>query len=300
MNPNFDPAIISTRKWRDACVQTEAVIRTHSRTIYLATSLLPPRARTAIRALYGFCRLTDDLVDRDHATLEELDAWRRKVQKDAANQADPILYSWAVTRQMYGIDTLYEQELIDGMAMDLDHSFYATWHALETYCYHVASTVGLLSMSITGLAPGARFDTAMAYAIDLGIALQLTNILRDVGEDLQHGRIYLPEEDLRQFGLGYDDIRTQQVDARFIALMQFEIRRARQYFQKSIPGVTLLSAASRPAVGAAALLYQAILDEIEHNRYDVFRLRAHTSGWRKISMLPGILLRVLTLKQVKC
>jgi 15-cis-phytoene synthase len=300
MNVSPDPALTSTRQWRDACRQIEAVIRTQSKTFFFATSLLPARARTAIRALYGFCRQTDDLVDRDNASLHDLDEWRKKVQKGASEQTDPILFGWAVTRQMYGIDRLYEQELIDGMAMDLEHSGYASWHALETYCYHVASTVGLLSMAITGLTPGARFDTAMAYAIDLGIALQLTNILRDVGEDLQRARIYLPLEDLQRFGVTYEDIRSQQADDRFIALMQFEITRARQYFQKSLPGITLLSASSRPAVGAAALLYQAILDEIEHNHNDVFRKRAHTSGWRKLSMLPGILLRVFTLKQVKC
>ena len=299
MEKTPDKDLTQTEKWRTASRQAEEVIRANSKTFYFATSLLPSKARAAIRALYGFCRKTDDLVDRPDASEQDLEVWRKQLQQRIEDQTDPVLYCWSVTRQIYAIDRLYEQELIDGMAMDLNHTRYATWHALETYCYHVASTVGLLSMTITGLADGARFENAMAYAIDLGIALQLTNILRDVGEDLQRGRIYLPGEDLKRFDLSYDDIHRQVVDARFIALMQFEIARARQYFEKSLPGITLLSASSRPAVGAAALLYQAILDEIEHNQYDTFHKRAHTSGWRKLSMLPGILLRVFTLKQVK-
>jgi 15-cis-phytoene synthase len=300
MQTTPDMALLTSEKWLSASRQAEDLIRANSKTFYFATALLPARARSAIRALYGFCRKTDDLVDRQDATDQDLEVWRKQLQLRIEDQDDPVLYCWSVTRQIYGIDRLYEQELIDGMAMDLAHTTYPTWHALEFYCYHVASTVGLLSMAITGLVPGARFETAMSYAIDLGIALQLTNILRDVGEDLQRGRIYLPEEDLQRFDLSPGDIHRQVVDERFINLMKFEITRARQYFQKSLPGITLLSASSRPAVGAAALLYQAILDEIEHNHYDVFRIRAHTSGWRKLSMLPGILLRVFTLKQVKC
>ena len=176
-------------------------IRANSKTFYFATALLPPAKRLAIRALYAFCRATDDLVDLGKATYTELEAWRRKVKLPAEKQCDPILYAWALTREQYGVNPHYEDELISGVAFDLSPRVYRTWEELETYCYHVASTVGLLSMPIVGLGKGWRFEQAAPYAIRLGIALQLTNILRDIGEDAARGQVYLPEVDLERFGL---------------------------------------------------------------------------------------------------
>jgi len=282
--------------WQAILVETEKVIRQHSKTFFFATSLLPGQSRHAIRALYAFCRTTDDLVDRQGACLADLEAWRACVNLPFEDQENPALKAWAAARQQYGVNRRYEQELINGVGMDLQRHTYRTWAELENYCYHVASTVGLLSIPIVGLAPGATFEQTVPYATQLGIALQLTNILRDVGEDLQHERIYLPVEDLQRFSLTIEDIRRRVMDARFTSLMRFEIQRARQLYQQSLPGIALLHATVRPAVGAAALLYQAILDEIEEMDYQVFERRAHTSGWKKLSMLPGILYTVCRLK----
>jgi 15-cis-phytoene synthase len=268
---------------------TEEIIRKHSKTFYFATGLLPEKSRAAIRALYAFCRETDDLVDRKDTTLSDLEAWRTLVNRPAEEQDHPTLYVWAKIRQAYPVNRKYEQELIDGVGMDLDFHPYQTWDELANYCYHVAATVGLLSMPIIGLADGADFEQAARHAIQLGIALQLTNILRDVGEDMGRGRVYLPVEDLKRFHLSIEDIRAGVYDERFIGMMKYEIARARQIYREALPGITLLSKAARPAVGAAALLYAAILDEIEKLDYQVYTHRAHTSAWKKITLLPHIL-----------
>ncbi len=275
---------------------TEEVIRRHSKTFFFATALLPLAERRAIRSLYAFCRASDDLVDCAETTIQELERWRAEVSLASERQADPILISWAAVREEYAIDRRFENELLEGIEMDLNFQPYPSWDELKAYCYRVASTVGLLSMPVIGLARGVSFAQAAPYAIQLGIALQLTNILRDVGEDARLGRVYLPEDDLRRFGLTREDILKGVCDHRFRALMGFEIARARRLYREALPGIALLSRGARPAVGAAALLYRAILDKIESNRYQVYDKRARTSGWQKMLMLPGILLRVLTLK----
>jgi len=276
---------------------TEASRLTHqnSKTFYFATSLLPRRTRLAIRALYAFCRSTDDLVDQSDATPADVEAWRSRVALPACAQPDPALRSWALVREQYGVNRRYEAELIDGVALDLTKNRYASWPELERYCYLVASTVGLLAMPIIGLAEGVTFDEAAPYAIRLGVALQLTNILRDVGEDAARGRVYLPESDLARFGLTAEDLLKGVNDERFTALMQFEIKRARDLYHRALPGIALLAPTARPAVGAAALLYRAILGEIEAIGYRVYTQRAHTRGWQKLLMLPGILWTVFAL-----
>ncbi len=278
-----------TLRWQAAQIETEQVIRQHSRTFYMATGMLPLKKRSAIRSLYAFCRRTDDLVDRCDATLEDLDAWRAQVNLPAEEQEDPVLLVWAKVREQYAIDRRYEQELIDGVRMDLHKRHYETWEELQEYCYLVASTVGLLSMPVIETASGATFEQAKPQAIQLGIALQLTNILRDVGEDAERGRVYLPEEDLERFGLTRRDILNHVHDERFKDLMRFEISRARAIFDEALPGIRLLNAGARPAVVAAAVLYRAILDEIERIDYQVYTKRAHTSGLRKAAMLPKVL-----------
>ncbi len=275
---------------------TEQIIREHSKTFYFATGLLPTDIRRAIRSLYAFCRATDDLVDSDRATLTDIENWRTQTALPPEQQTHAVLLTWSLTRQRYGVNLQYERELIDGVCMDVHFKPYATWDELRVYCYRVASTVGLLSMPIIGLARGVTFEQAAPYAIQLGIALQLTNILRDVGEDARRGRVYFPQEDLKRFGLTLHDIRDEVYDERFIALMKFEIERARRLYDEALPGIGLLSPRARPAVGAAALLYAAILDEIEALDYNVYAHRAHTSALQKLALLPGILWKVMRLK----
>lgn len=275
----------------------EQIIREYSKTFYFATALLPSRKRYAIRALYAFCRASDDLVDREQTTLSDLNAWREQVNLPAHEQSNPVLKAWSEVREEYAINRLYEKELLDGIEMDLNFQVYPTFEALKVYCYRVASTVGLLAIPIIGLAKGVSFEQAAPFAIQLGIALQMTNILRDIGEDARRNRVYLPLEDLQKFNLTPQDILNGVYDDRFIRLMKFEISRTRELYQQAIPGIAFLSKAARPAVGAAALLYRAILDEIENIQYHVHTLRAHTKGWKKIAMLPSILWKLQGLPQ---
>ncbi len=282
-----------------ARVENERIIRKHSKTFFFATGLLPEAPRAAIRALYAFCRETDDLVDRREATMADVENWQSLVKRPCAEQDHPTLLLWACVRDQYGVNPQYEQELIDGVRMDLEFSPFQTWNDLQLYCYHVASTVGLLSIPIIGLAKGVSFEQATPFAIQLDMALQLTNILRDVGEDLDRGRVYLPLEDLQRFDLSLEDVEQRVFDERFIQLMRFEIQRARDLYAQSLPGINLLHPAARPAVGAAALLYAAILDEIERLHYQVNNKRAHTSAWQKMRLLPAILWKIQRLPRLR-
>ena len=168
----------------------ERVIANHSRSFHFASRFLPSEKRMAIRALYAFCRVTDDLVDEPSSNVAaELESWRRGLDGDAR---DPIAVAWRDTCLRFGVPGIYSQQLIDGVGRDLEPARYESFTSLARYCYGVASTVGLMSMHIIGF----KDDEAVRYAVKMGVALQLTNILRDVGEDLRLGRIYLPEDEL--------------------------------------------------------------------------------------------------------
>jgi phytoene synthase len=182
--------------------------------------------------------------------------------------------------------------------MDLTIARYESWDALAQYCYRVASTVGLISMQMIGVKDDtpSLFERSRQAAIDLGIAMQLTNILRDVGEDFARERIYLPLEDLHRFGYAESDLRVGVVDDRFRALMRFEIARANALYERSLPAIANLNPDGRIAVGAAALLYRGILDKIVENGYDVFRRRAHLTFQDKLMRMPGIVWTVRGLK----
>lgn len=274
----------------------------HSKTFYFSTRFLPAPKRRAIRAFYAFCRTTDDMVDVLMKTEPEarasLSTWRVASRLEAAAQQNPVLAAWSAVREAYGVPQQCVEELIDGCEMDLSIRRYETWEALRRYCYCVASTVGLISMHVIGLVDNSpeTYARARTAAIDLGVAMQLTNILRDVGEDLQRGRIYLPQEDLRRFDYTEADLWNHVVDDRFRALMRFEIARARALYAQSLPAVALLRPEGRFAVAAAAVLYREILTKIEANDFDVFTRRAHLTFGEKLRCLPRILWTVQRLR----
>ena len=161
---------------------------------------------------------------------------------------------------------------------------YPTFDALAHYCYGVASTVGLMAMHIIGF----ESTEAIPYAVRLGVALQLTNILRDIDEDWRAGRVYLPQDELAAFGLTEGDIAAGRVDDRWRAFMRFQIQRTRSLYDEAMPGIALLDKDGRFAITAAAELYRGILDDIELNDYNVFGRRAHMTTWAKLSRLPAI------------
>lgn len=271
------------------------ITRDHSKSFYFSTSFLPREKRRAIRAFYAFCRTTDDTVDvlskGESETRPYLDTWRQSSRLSASDQENPVLAAWTSVRDRYRVPQVYIEELIDGCETDLIVSRYETWEELKQYCYCVASTVGLISMHIIGVNDDdeALFNQSRQPAINLGIALQLTNILRDVGEDLARGRVYLPQEDLRRFNYSEEALREGVIDERFRALMRFQIQRARALYQQSVPAISVLKQDGRVAVGAAALLYRGILDKIIENDFDVFHRRAHLSFREKIQRMPEII-----------
>ena len=276
----------------EAYQHCQQVIWTHSRSFFLSSQFLPAEKRKAIRALYALCRTTDDLVDQAEGDVEiGLARWVALVQAAQPPACDPVLVAWADTAQQYDVPQTLVNELLAGVAMDLTVKRYATFDDLWLYCYRVASVVGLLSMHIVGYRPGAQ-----PYAVSLGIALQLTNILRDVGEDAVRGRIYLPQEDLERFGLADEDILSGRRDKRFRALMRYEIERAHTLYEESWPGMQLLSDDSRFAIGAAAQVYRGILGKIIKNDFDVFDKRAHLSLAEKLWVLPDVRRRLRTLE----
>ncbi len=270
---------------REAYRVCAAITRQNSSTFYLTSRLLPKEARRAARALYAFCRISDDIIDRAGTDrLQKLDDWRRRSLVSGPNRGEMVPLAWSHARSTFGIPRRYAEQLLDGVAMDLTKIRYDDFTELAHYCYSVASTVGLMAMHIIG------FDSeqAVPYAIKLGIALQLTNILRDVGEDWKNGRLYLPQDELQAFGVGEKDIQAGRVDDRWRAFMHFQIDRVRTLFAESRPGIKMLDRRGRFAIAASAELYGAILNRIEANDYDVFNQRAYVSGSRKLLRLPGI------------
>jgi 15-cis-phytoene synthase len=285
------PAATSTHPAADAALleraygYCEALTAAHSRSFHLASALLPRNKRRAMRALYAFCRVCDDLVDEGGPGAEAaLAAWQRRALSAHPPVDDPVAVAWTDTRLRYRIPLRYAEQLINGVASDLQPRRYQTFDDLAAYAYGVASTVGLMSMHIIGYAG----DEAVPYAIKLGVALQLTNILRDVGEDWRAGRVYLPQQDLALFGLTEADLVRGQVDDRWRAFMRYEIAWNRDLYAEAMPGIQLLNPDGRLAVQAAAEFYRAILDDIEAHDYDVFGRRAHMSKWAKLARLPGL------------
>ncbi len=262
----------------------EAITRRYSKSFFFATSFLPPEKRRAIRALYAFCRWSDDIVDEpEQAIGYSLDGWSLCAHDESPDPDNPVLVAWTDTRKRYGLSADVIDALLAGVRMDLSIDRYDTFDDLWLYCYRVASTVGLLSMQIIGYEEGAD-----PYAIKLGVALQLTNILRDVGEDARRGRIYLPLDELARFDLAEQDILDACLDERYLALMRFQVARAEHLYEEAWPGIAMLHADGRMAVAAAATVYRAILPTIERNGYNNHSRRAYVPSWQKVAMLPAI------------
>jgi phytoene synthase len=245
-----------------------------SKTFYLASNFLEPDKRRAVWAVYAFCRTADDIVDRIAPAGERLAAIAELESKLlSAHQGfarEPIFVAYADAARRYAIPIEPALSLLRGARLDVTVRSYETYAELLEYCYLVASTVGLLVSPILGYTS----PDALHYGVTLGRAMQLTNILRDVGEDARMGRIYLPAEDLRRFGYSEASLMNGEINDAFVAMMQFYFARVRELYAQAEPGVAMLSADSRYTVRLALRLYSRILNEIEANGYDVFTKRA--------------------------
>lgn len=261
-----------------------AQTRKHARSFYFASVALPKEKKRAAYAVYAFCRYADDLVDRAVAGDGVAVALERVSQSfdrmTAGELDDPPFapaFAWAVRR--YGIEKQPFLDLLKGMSMDLGPVRIADWPQLRDYCYHVASVVGLMMARIFEL----RDEGGRERAIDLGIAMQLTNILRDVGEDFAMGRIYLPADEMSAAGVGMEALALPRVSGELRALLREQAARAREYYLRAEAGIPLLADdGSQFTVWLMRHVYAGILDEIETLGYEVLRQRAKTSFLRKL------------------
>ncbi len=260
----------------DACYRVcRDVARLNSKTFHLSSLCLAPDKRRAVWAVYAFCRTADDIADSAMAAAERLRALDgceralRAAYEGCAGQPTFVALADAVAR--YDIPLQPALDLLRGARMDVVARRYETHDELRDYCYLVASTVGLLVLPILG----ALTPEAAPYGVTLGYAMQMTNILRDVGEDARMGRVYLPADDVRRAGCSDEAIFAGRVDDAFVRLMRYQIERVRRLYAQAEPGVALLAPESRYAVRLALTLYRGILDRIEENGYDVFTRRAH-------------------------
>ena len=268
------------------------ITRDSKSNLALAFVALGRERRADITVFYAFCRVVDDIADSAEITLEDkaraLAEWRQWLHGSAPDEP-------ALARDVRGLFAKYAitppmlEEIIDGMEMDLRNTRYRTFEELRVYCYRVASAVGLVSIEIFGYRNPACRD----YAIQLGYALQMTNIIRDVGKDLTVGRIYLPEEDLACFGYAEADLRQLKHNDAFVRLMEFEAARAEEFFEKAAALLPREDRRSMVAAEIMASVYRALLRRMKSDRFRVFEKEYRLSKIEKGGRIAGELLRLL-------
>jgi len=271
-----------------------------AKTFYLGTLLLPQEKRKAIWAIYVWCRRTDEIMDSVEASTksqdelsDNLDEWEENTKNvfkgNIKSELDSVLLD---TIEKYPQSIQPYLDMIDGQRMDLNKFRYKDFDELKLYCYRVAGTVGLMTQNVMGIdsaytsAPWSAMPDPSEAAIALGIANQLTNILRDVGEDRQRGRIYLPQVDIEKFNYSEEELLQGKINKQWKSLMNFQLTRAREWFQKSEDGIKWLSSDARWPVWTSLRLYRGILDSIERLDYDVFNNRAFVKNSVKAFEIP--------------
>jgi phytoene synthase len=273
-------------------VNAAKIARQSKSNLALAFISLGPERRRDITVFYAFCRLIDDIADDVHLAPEEkrrrLARWRAWLRAATPDEL-------AVARDVRGLIRKYSlsigmlEEIIAGVEMDLSISQYPTFDDLKVYCYRVASAVGLVSIEIFGY----RNPACKEYAIQLGLALQMTNIIRDVGKDLQDGRVYLPQEDLDRFAYSETELRNRQYNERFIDLMGFQAERARQFFAGA---AALLPKEDRRSMVAAEIMssvYRGLLRKMELDKFRVFKKEYRLNKLEKAGRIARELLKFL-------
>jgi len=288
----LDAAGIEGAALRASYARCRALNARHGKTYYLATLLLPPDRRPFVHALYGFARYADDIVDDHHARTDgeraaRLEEWSGEFLADLewGATSDPVTRAVIDTIARWEIPTSYFRDFVDSMRMDLTVTSYATYADLERYTWGSAAVIGLQMLPVLGRADEAtRWDVLESHAIDLGVAFQLTNFLRDVAEDLERGRVYLPQESLDRFGVDRDRLARGRVDEPIRNLLAWEIERTRRLDVRAAPGIELVHPSSRDCLRTALTLYSGILDEIERADYDVFSQRVHVGLRRRATV----------------
>jgi len=260
------------------------ITRREAKNFYYAFLTLPSAKRRAIYVAYAFCRHCDDSVDEKisiDAKLEALVDVRTNLERTYSGEAsDPVYLALADVARNYHIPQDYFQEVILGVESDLVKDRFRNFEELKEYCYRVASVVGLICLQIFGY----KDDDAKRYAENLGLAMQLTNIIRDVREDLDMGRIYLPQDELDQYGYTEEDLENGVQNEAFLKLMKFQSQRAREYFDQGFKLLPFLSRRSRACPAVLGALYSKVLDRIEDSNYDVLESRVALSKPEKLAI----------------
>lgn len=295
MSQALDAAGLEDARLRRGYEQCRELNARHGRTYYLATLLLPRVKRRYVHALYGFARYADDIADSgdDRQREHRLVTWSDGVLADLerGRSADPVCLAVIDTIRRWDIPVSHFRDFLDSMRMDLTVTEYATFEDLTRYTWGSAAVIGLQMMPILGRAhENIPWPALRPHAIDLGVAFQLTNFIRDVAEDLRLGRIYLPQDSLRACGVDRERLahatRTGRVDGPIRALLASEIDRARGLYRSAAPGIDLVDATSRDCLRTAFALYRRILDEVERAEYNVFSGRVSVP-WRRRLRVAG-------------
>jgi phytoene synthase len=286
LHDEFSPLMLAELRTSTSLAQSyafcESLARREAGNFYHAFRVLPNAQRRAMCALYAFLRVADDLTDGPEDLADKrvaLRAWRhnldRALKGHYSHRLHPAFHHTLLTHR---IPREYIEAVLDGVEMDLEPVHFATFAQLQVYCYRVASAVGLACIHIWGFAD----ERAIPFATQAGIAFQLTNILRDLGEDAARGRVYLPQEDLERFGYGAEDLRQATCNDAFRALMRFEVTRAHAFYDAAMPLAEFLPPAGRAVFWVMARTYRGLLGVMERRDYDVFSSRVRLSTWSKL------------------
>jgi phytoene synthase len=265
------------------------IARKSKSSFYYAFKLLPKAKRDAMTVVYAFCRKTDDIVDEGNEPKQvkeqKLTKWRVELERAAQNNSEYTLLNKTLQiAKQFNIPLEHFFELIKGMEMDLKENRFQNFEELRLYCYRVASTVGLMSIEIFGY----KHESARLFAENLGIALQLTNIIRDVSIDAANGRIYLPLDEMKMFNYSEEDLMARRYNANFIELMEFQAKRAKFYFNQATNYLNHDDKASMYAARAMQHIYYRVLNRIIEAKYDVFNKKIKLSTFEKLGISVGV------------
>jgi len=284
----LDAAGIHDPHVRESYERCRELNAAHGKTYYLATLLLPPEKRPFVHALYGFARYADEIVDDLSSTLSQDDkaellrtwgeAFLSDVQKGWSD--DPVCMAVVDTVRRWNIPLAHFEAFLHSMTMDLTVTEYQTYDDLYEYVYGSAAVIGLQMVPILEPTSPEAYDRAT----DLGVAFQLANFIRDVGEDLERGRVYLPLDDLARFGVTRNDLEARSMTPAIRQALAFQVERVRELEERSRPGIDMLDPSSRDCIEAARVLYCGIVDEVERNDYDVFTRRATVPMRRRLAV----------------
>jgi phytoene synthase len=271
-------------------VNAAHITRQSGSNLALAFISLGRERRQDITAFYAFCRLIDDIADSDDLSSQtkhqQLEQWRAALHQPIEGESQ-LATDVRQLMAKYRLRPAMLEEIIEGVEMDLSITRYATFEELRVYCYRVASAVGLVSIEIFGY----RNLACREYAVELGLALQMTNIIRDVGKDLRSGRVYLPQEDLQRFAYPEDDLRAQKYDERFITLMKYEAARARQFFRRAAEILPPEDRRSMVPAEIMASVYRGLLARIEAGGFRVFQKEYRLTNLEKAGRVAAQLLK---------